>query len=122
MPAFDADHTTVSTWPLLWETLRAQRRNLLIGTMIGLAWSVGKVASPVLIRFGIDRGIRDDEMLWLWAGLIAFAGLFAGSSRRSVASMRSAKPGGPRPDSASDSSATSCRCTSDTTTEPRPVS
>ena len=78
MPASDADHTTVSTWPLLWETLRAQRRNLLIGTMIGLAWSVGKVASPVLIRFGIDRGIRDDEMLWLWAGLIAFAGLFAG--------------------------------------------
>ncbi len=78
MPASNADHTTVSTWPLLWETLRAQRRNLLIGTMIGLAWSVGKVASPVLIRFGIDRGIRNDEMLWLWAGLIAFAGLFAG--------------------------------------------
>ena len=78
MPASDVHHEPVSTWPLLWETLRAQRRNLLIGTMIGLAWSVGKVASPVLIRFGIDRGIRDDDMLWLWAGLIAFAGLFAG--------------------------------------------
>jgi ATP-binding cassette subfamily B protein len=78
MPASDAHHAPVSTWPLLWETLRAQRRNLLIGTMIGLAWSVGKVASPILIRFGIDRGIRDGEMLWLWAGLIAIAGLFAG--------------------------------------------
>ncbi len=78
MPASDAHHAPVSTWPLLWETLRAQRRNLLIGTLIGLAWTVGKVASPMLVRFGIDRGIRDGEMLWLWAGLIAIAGLFAG--------------------------------------------
>jgi ATP-binding cassette subfamily B protein len=76
MPAADPD--PVSNWPLLWETLRAQRRNLLIGTLIGLAWSVGKVMSPLLIRFGIDRGIEDGEMLWLWAGLIALAGLFAG--------------------------------------------
>ncbi len=78
MPAPDAHHAPVSTWPLLWETLRAQRRNLLIGTLIGLAWSVGKVASPVLIRFGIDRGIHDEDMLWMWAGLIAVAGVFAG--------------------------------------------
>ena len=76
MPA--ADTRPVSTWPLLWETLRAQRRNLLIGTLIGLAWTVGKVMSPVLIRIGIDRGITDGELLWLWAGLIAVAGLFAG--------------------------------------------
>ena len=78
MPSPEPDPTPVSTWPLLWETLRAQRRNLLIGTLIGLAWSAGKVASPVLIRFGIDRGIRDGDMLWLWASLIALAGLVAG--------------------------------------------
>ena len=36
------------------------------------------MTSPLLIRFGIDRGIEDGEMLWLWAGLIALAGLFAG--------------------------------------------
>ena len=78
MPAPPSRPASVSTWPLLWETLRAQRRNLLIGTLIGLAWSAGKVASPILIRFGIDRGIRDGELLWLWASLIALAGLVAG--------------------------------------------
>lgn len=80
-----ADHATTSTapvaskWGLLWETLRAQRRNLIIGTLIGLVWTVGKVSSPLLIRFGIDRGIRDGDLLWLWAGLIAVAGLVAGT-------------------------------------------
>ena len=59
--------------------MRAQRRNLIIGTLIGLVWTVGKVASPLLIRFGIDRGIRDDDRLWLWAGLIALTGLVAGT-------------------------------------------
>ncbi|MGB3735361.1 MAG: ABC transporter ATP-binding protein [Ilumatobacter sp.] len=68
-----------SKWGLLWETLRAQRRNLILGTLIGLVWTVGKVASPLLIRFGIDRGIRDGDKLWLWAGLIAVAGLVAGT-------------------------------------------
>ena len=67
------------TWALLWSTLRDQRRNLAIGTLIGLAWTVGKVTSPVLIRFGIDRGIARGDRLWLWAGLIATAGLVAGT-------------------------------------------
>lgn len=78
-----ADHTThpppTSKWGLLWETLRAQRRNLIIGTLIGLAWTVGKVSSPLLIRFGIDRGIRDGDKLWLWASLIAVAGVVSGT-------------------------------------------
>lgn len=69
---------TGSRWTLLRSTLDDQRRNLTIGTLIGLAWTVGKVASPVLVRFGIDRGIRDGDMLWLWAGLIGGAGMVAG--------------------------------------------
>ncbi len=69
---------TSTRWSLLAETLKAQRRNLTIGTLIGLAWTVGKVASPVLVRFGIDRGIRNDDLLWLWAGLIGVAGTIAG--------------------------------------------
>jgi len=68
-----------SRWTLLRSTLSAQRRNLTIGTLIGLAWTVGKVATPVLVGYGIDRGIRDDERLWLWAGLIGLAGIVAGS-------------------------------------------
>ncbi|MGA9277929.1 ABC transporter ATP-binding protein [Ilumatobacter sp.] len=78
MPEADSTTTTASTWSLLWETLRAQRKNLLIGTFIGLAWSVGKIASPVLIRAGIDRGIGDGEWLWMWVALIAAAGVIAG--------------------------------------------
>ncbi|WP_051062300.1 ABC transporter ATP-binding protein [Ilumatobacter nonamiensis] len=79
MPDPDSSRAkAASTWPLLWETLRAQRRNLLIGTLIGLAWSVGKIASPLLIRYGIDRGIDEGEWLWLWVALIAIAGMVAG--------------------------------------------
>lgn len=77
MPEADSAASS-SKWALLWETLRAQRRNLTIGTLVGLAWTVGKVSSPILIRFGIDRGIRNGDKLWLWAGLIATAGLVSG--------------------------------------------
>ena len=65
-------------WSLLSATLKAQRRNLTIGTLVGLAWTVGKVASPILVRYGIDRGIRNGDLLWLWAGLIGVAGCVAG--------------------------------------------
>ncbi len=68
-----------SRWTLLRAMLRAQRRNLVIGTVIGLVWMVGKVSVPILVRYGIDRGIADGELLWLWAALIAFAGVVAGS-------------------------------------------
>ncbi|MFT6764388.1 MAG: ATP-binding cassette subfamily B protein, partial [Candidatus Aldehydirespiratoraceae bacterium] len=77
MPEADS-RAAPSKWALLWETLRAQRRNLTIGTLVGLAWTAAKVASPILIGFGIDRGIRDGDKLWLWAGLIALAGLVSG--------------------------------------------
>lgn len=68
-----------SRWALLREMLRDQRRNLIIGTVIGLVWMVAKISVPILVRFGIDRGIGDGELLWLWASLIAVAGVFAGS-------------------------------------------
>lgn len=78
-PAAAHSSSQLSTWGLLWETLRGQRRNLIIGTLIGLVWTAGKVTSPLLIRFAIDRGIRDGDRLWLWAGLIAAAGLVTGT-------------------------------------------
>lgn len=70
---------TAPRWALLRETLRAQRRNLIIGTVIGLAWMLGKISVPILVRYGIDRGIGANDRLWLWAGLIALAGTVAGS-------------------------------------------
>jgi ATP-binding cassette subfamily B protein len=65
-------------WLLLRATLRAQRRGLTIGVLIGLLWSLGKVAVPQLTRVAIDEGIESDGPLWFWSGLIALAGLLVG--------------------------------------------
>ncbi len=64
---------------MLATTLRAQRRNLAIGTLVGLVWMLGKISVPVLVRFGIDRGIEQGDKLWLWASLVAVAGVLAGT-------------------------------------------
>jgi len=63
---------------LLRATLAAQRRNLIIGTLIGLGWTAAKVAVPLLVGFAIDRGIEGDDNVWVWAGLVAAAGVVTG--------------------------------------------
>ncbi len=75
----ETEDEPTSKWTLLSSTLRAQRRNLIIGTLIGLVWMVGKISVPILVRFGIDRGIDEGDMLWLWVALIALAGIVAGT-------------------------------------------
>ena len=76
-PGVDA-HDPPSRWKLLSSTLRAQRRNLIIGSAVGLLWMVGKVSVPLLVRYSIDRGIEQDDMLLLWVSLIALAGVAIG--------------------------------------------
>lgn len=66
-------------WRLLWSTLAAQRRNLIIGSVIGLLWMVGKISVPILVRYGIDRGVEQGDLLLLWTILIAVAGLAVGT-------------------------------------------
>ena len=39
----------------------------------------GKVAVPRLIGLGIDRGIEGADNVWIWAGLVAAAGVITGS-------------------------------------------
>jgi ATP-binding cassette, subfamily B, bacterial len=73
------DSATPSRWHLLRSTLRDQRRNLIIGSLIGLLWMLGKISVPILVRFSIDRGIADGELLWLWVSLIAVAGVAVGT-------------------------------------------
>ncbi len=77
-PGVDA-HDPPSRWKLLSTTLRAQRKNLIIGSAVGLLWMVGKVSVPLLVRYSIDRGIGQDDMLLLWASLIALAGVAVGT-------------------------------------------
>jgi len=78
-PKAKSESAGVPRWSLLWSTLRAQRRNLIIGTVVGLVWMVGKVSVPILVRYGIDRGIEQGDLLWLWVLLIALAGVLAGT-------------------------------------------
>ncbi|MBG7606004.1 MAG: ABC transporter ATP-binding protein [Actinobacteria bacterium] len=78
-PNANTESSGDSRWALLWSTLKAQRRNLIIGTVVGLVWMVGKVSVPILVRYGIDRGIEQGEYLWLWTLLIALAGVLAGT-------------------------------------------
>ncbi len=68
----------ISGWPLLRTVLRAQRKGLIGGVVVGLLWSAGKVTVPRLTRTAIDRGILGHGSLWFWGGLIAIAALIAG--------------------------------------------
>lgn len=45
-------------WRLLFATLKLQRRALIMGACVGLAWTLGKVAVPQLTKLAIDRGIE----------------------------------------------------------------
>jgi len=65
-------------WPVLRAALAAQTWGLTIGVLIGLTWTVGKVAVPQLTKLGIDRAIEGDDSLAFWALLIVAAGVIAG--------------------------------------------
>ena len=72
------DLTATSGWPLLRKVLREQRRGLVVGMVVGLAWSASKVMVPRLTREAVDRGVIGHASLWFWAGLIAAAAVVAG--------------------------------------------
>jgi ATP-binding cassette, subfamily B, bacterial len=79
-------------WHLLLAQLREQRRGLTLGVVVGLCWTLGKIAIPQLTRLALDNGIRDGEGVWMWAGLIALAGVVIGvfaAARRYVAFSQS---------------------------------
>ncbi len=67
-----------SGWSLLRSVLRRQRRGLAAGIVVGLLWSLGKVAIPRLTRVAVDRGVIGRESLWFWSGLIGAAAVIAG--------------------------------------------
>ena len=65
-------------WKLLRSTLRLQRRNLLIGVLIGTFWAAGKVTVPQLTKYAINHGIERNGSLLKWSILIACAGVAIG--------------------------------------------
>jgi hypothetical protein len=44
-------------WQLLRDTLRRQRRGLMVGVVVGLIYTAGKIAVPKVTQIAIDRGI-----------------------------------------------------------------
>ena len=70
--------TRRSGWPILRALLVRQRVGLLVGILVGLVWSAGKVAVPGLTRLAIDHGINGTGSLLGWSVLIGAAGLLAG--------------------------------------------
>ena len=66
---------------LLLSVLHAQRRPALFGVLAGVAWSVTKLTAPVLVRRGIDLGIRardNRQLTAVVAGLLLLGIIQAG--------------------------------------------
>lgn len=69
---------TQQGWRLLTRVLLEQRRGLVVGVVVGLLWSAGKVSVPEITKLGIDRGIEGRGTLVFWSGLVVAAGVIAG--------------------------------------------
>ena len=75
-------------WKLLWSAIKEERRFIIYGQIVALGWSIGRVAIPLLVQQGIDRGIEKDGSLVVWTMLIVAAGVLSSVSlglRRFVA-------------------------------------
>jgi len=65
-------------WRLLREALTAQRRNLLLGALVGILWASFKVAVPQMTKYAINDGIEKNGPLLRWALIIAGLGVLTG--------------------------------------------
>ena len=84
----DDRETARAGWKLLWRSIKEERRFIMYGQIVAVGWSIGRVAIPLLVQQGIDRGIEQDGSLLLWTLLIVAAGLLSSISlglRRYVA-------------------------------------
>ncbi|MFM8452975.1 MAG: hypothetical protein ACKOAQ_09000, partial [Acidimicrobiaceae bacterium] len=65
-------------WKFLRGLLRDQRRNLIIGGLIGTSWAAFKVAIPQVTKLAINDGIEKNGPLLRWALIIAGLGVLTG--------------------------------------------
>ena len=76
--AQDRPEAERTPWRLLTGLLAEQKRGLVAGVLVGVAWAAAKVSIPSLIRNAIDRGIRGNESLLKWSLIIGGVGVLAG--------------------------------------------
>jgi len=65
-------------WRLLRAALKMQRRNLLLGALVGILWASFKVAVPQMTKYAINDGIEKNGPLLRWALIIAGLGVLTG--------------------------------------------
>jgi ATP-binding cassette subfamily B protein len=67
-------------WRLILDACRARRTGIVIGVVVGLGWTTGKVSVGKLVGKAVDRGIEADNMaaLRVWAIGIALAAVLVG--------------------------------------------
>lgn len=69
-----ADSSSRAGWALIGSTAREESRWIAFGMVAGLLWTAGRVAVPLLVQLGLDRGVRDGGALLPWALAITGAG------------------------------------------------
>ena len=67
-----------TNWSHLIVLLKAQWVGISAGVGLGLVWTVGKIAVPLLTQSAVDKAIVGDGSAFVWAIGIACAGLFNG--------------------------------------------
>ncbi|NDD73338.1 MAG: ABC transporter ATP-binding protein, partial [Actinobacteria bacterium] len=65
-------------WKLLRGLLRDQRRNLIIGGIVGISWAAFKVAIPQVTKLAINNGIEKNGPLLKWSLIITGLGVLTG--------------------------------------------
>jgi ATP-binding cassette, subfamily B, bacterial len=67
-------------WALIIDACRARRTGILLGVLVGLGWTLGKVSVGLLVQRAVDRGIEADDMpaLRRWALVIAGSAVVVG--------------------------------------------
>ena len=68
--------TRSPAWRLIIDSVRAHRAWVLVGVVLGLAWTAARVAVPLLVRGAVDHGIEadDGDALLRWTVAIALVG------------------------------------------------
>jgi ATP-binding cassette subfamily B protein len=67
-------------WKLLWQSIKQERRFIFYGQVVAITWSIGRVAIPLLVQQGIDRGIEQEGSLLAWTLFIIAAGVVSSIS------------------------------------------
>ncbi|GAA1000950.1 ABC transporter ATP-binding protein [Acrocarpospora macrocephala] len=65
---------------VLWRAVRGQRRDVLVGSLLGAGHQAGEVAVPVLIGVVIDQAVASGDLTALLGWLAALAAVYVGLS------------------------------------------